>query len=349
MNARIVEEDLESIIRQPLPWEKLAGKTVLISGAGGFIASFMAMALLRLNDVRADRKTKVIGVVRDREKALSRFSGYTGRDDLRILARDIRTRIDIGEGIDYIIHAASQASPRYYGSDPVGTLSANVFGTAGLLESARENRVAGFLFFSSSEVYGRAGENSAPIREDAYGYLDPLDIRSCYAESKRMGENMCVSWSRQYGVPVKIVRPFHTYGPGLDLEDGRVFADFVSDIVHERDIAVKGSGRARRAFCYLADAVAGFFAVLLKGQNGEAYNVGNDMCEVSITELAHILAELFPEKHLRVVRGTEAESPGYIGSRVERSCPDISKARSLGWEPVTGIKEGFLRTVRSYL
>ncbi len=349
MNGRIIGEDLDSIIKCRLPWEKLAGKTVLISGVGGFIASYMAMALLRLNDTWTEKSIKVVGVARDGSKAMSRFSAFAGRDDLRILVQDIRDPVETGGKADYIIHAASQASPRYYGADPVGTLGANIFGTSNLLESARRNAAEAFLFFSSSEVYGRTAESGIPVKEDAYGYLDPLDIRSCYAESKRMGENMCISWSRQYGVPVKIVRPFHTYGPGLKLDDGRVFADFVSDVVHGRDLAVKGDGKAKRAFCYLSDAVAGFFTVLLKGESGEAYNVGNDRSEISIMGLAETLAGLFPEKRLRVIKNAETEDAGYIRSKVERSCPDIGKARSLGWEPVIGIEEGFLRTIRSYL
>lgn len=349
MNARIIGEDLDGIIKRGLPWEKLAGKTVLISGVGGFIASYMAMTLLRLNDRWKEKSIKVIGVARDGSSALSRFSAFAGRDDLRILVQDIRDPVETGGKADYIIHAASQASPRYYGSDPVGTLGANIFGTSSLLESARKSAAEAFLFFSSSEVYGRTAESGFPIKEDGYGYLDPLDIRSCYAESKRMGENMCISWSQQYGVPAKIVRPFHTYGPGLKLDDGRVFADFVSDVVHGRNLAVKGDGKAKRAFCYISDAVAGFFTVLLKGESGEAYNIGNDRGEISILELAETLAGLFPEKRLRVIKNAEAEDTGYIRSKVERSCPDIGKVRSLGWEPVIGIKEGFLRTIRSYL
>ena len=153
---------------------------------------------------------------------------------------------------------------------------------------------------------------------------------------------MCVSWFRQYGVPASIVRPFHTYGPGMRLDDGRVFADFVADIVHGRDLVVKSDGSARRPFCYLSDAVGGFFTVLLKGEPGEAYNVGNDRSEISIRGLAELLVSLFPDKGLRV------RIEGYQETSVVRVCPDISRIRGLGWNPGTSLEQGFLRTVWSY-
>jgi nucleoside-diphosphate-sugar epimerase len=164
-----------------------------------------------------------------------------------------------------------------------------------------------------------------------------------------MGENMCVSWWHQYGIPTKIVRPFHTYGPGLSLEDGRVYADFVADIVNNRDIIMKSDGSSRRAFCYLADAVQGFLTILLKGENGQAYNLGNPEGEISILDLAVKLVNLFPEKALKVVRKPVLDNQDYIPSQIPRNCPDISKLSRLGWQPTTSIEEGFKRTIRSFL
>jgi len=187
-----------------------------------------------------------------------------------------------------------------------------------------------------------------PTRETDYGYIDPTSVRSCYQESKRMGETMCVSWYHQYGVPVKIVRPFHTYGPAMSLTDGRVFADFVADVAGNHDIVMKSDGSAVRAFCYIADAVAGFFTVLLMGQNGQAYNIGNENGRISILDLAKVLVGLFPEKALRIVADTSAPQTGYLKSSISVNCPDISKARALGWEPHTGIEQGFRRTIESF-
>jgi len=343
----IIKEDLEAIESSNLPWEKLAGKTVLISGANGFLATYIVKTLLFLNK-KIGNKTKIIGLVRDRKKAKARFANYPGRDDLKLVVCDLTKPISIDQKIDYIIHAASHASPKYYGIDPVGTLLPNTLGTFHLLELARIKNVEAFLFFSSGEVYGDTGERKIPIKEDYFGSVDPALVRSCYAESKRMGEAMCISWHYQYNVPVKIVRPFHTFGPGMKLDDGRVYADFVSDIVHGRNIVIKGNGRGKRAFCYLADATCGFFLVLLKGKIGECYNVGNDKGEISIRGLADLLVSLFPEKKLKVVKKERKKNDSYLKSTVSRVCPDIAKIRTLGWKAKYSLKEGFLRTVRSY-
>jgi UDP-glucuronate decarboxylase len=344
----IIEEDIDNIVHSDLPWSRFEGKTVLISGANGFLPAYMVETLLYLNE-KYELDIDVIGLVRNRNKALVRFAVYKNRNDLKFIVQDVCKFISIEEKVDYIIHAASQASPKYYGKDPVGTLCANTLGTNNLLNLARDHKVNGFLFFSSGEVYGQINHSIDFLKEDSFGYVDPTDVRSCYAESKRMGETMCVSWCHQYGVPVKIVRPFHTYGPGMSLDDGRVYADFVADILNNRDIVMKSDGSAVRAFCYLADAVQGYFTVLLRGENGQAYNIGNDKGEASILDLAKILVDLFPESSLNVKIKEDLMDNGYLKSKIRRSCPDISKARSLGWEPNTSIRDGFRRTVKSWL
>jgi len=342
----IGEEDLEYIAASDLPWEKLKGKTILIAGANGFLPAYMVESILYLNKIMVDQDTKVIGLVRNREKANYRFSEYKKRDDFRLFVQDVCRPIHIDEKVDLIVHAASQASPKFYGKDPVGTLCANTVGTNNLLSLAAENDVTSFLFFSSSEVYGQVIESQMPIRERSYGYLDPIDIRSCYAESKRMGETMCVSWFHQYGIPAKIVRPFHTYGPGMSLDDGRVYADFIADLLSGRDIVMNSDGSAIRTFCYLADAVIGFFTVLLKGQSGQAYNIANDKCKISIGKFAELIANLFPEKNIKVISQKKTTSTDYLPSPVSKSLPDISKVRMLGWEPKYSLKDGLIRTVR---
>lgn len=206
-----------------------------------------------------------------------------------------------------------------------------------------------FLYFSSGEVYGEIGIGQIPTKENDYGYLDPTNVRSCYAEGKRMGENMCASWFHQYKIPVKIVRPFHTYGPGIDLNDGRVFADFVADIANNRNIIMKSDGKAIRSFCYIADALSGFITVLLKGKNGEAYNVGNQKEAVSIKKLAEILVNLFPEKKLKIIRIKRSQNDKYMESKISINQPDITKISQLGWQPQFSIKEGFRRTIKSFI
>jgi len=342
----VIEQDLAVLIsHNTIPWSRLKGKTVMITGASGFLAAYMVETLLYLNETRHLNIT-VLAVCRSRIRFASRFSHHQLRPDLICIEQDISLPFELDGKIDFLIHAASQASPKYYATDPVGTLSANTLGTANLLELARSKGVEGFLYFSSAEVYGEA--TSVPTSETAYGYLDPLTLRSCYAESKRMGENMCVSWHHQYGIPAKIVRPFHTYGPGMSFDDGRVYADFVGDVVRGRDIVLKSDGTARRAFCYLSDATAGFWTVLLRGDDAQAYNIGNPDGEISIHELAVLVAGLYPDRNIHVVFEHRQEQVSYLASSVSECCPDITRVTGLGWKPVTSIARGFRQTIESY-
>jgi len=342
----IVYADVEKIVSGGLLWDRVADKTILISGANGFLASYLVYSFLLANEIKKTN-CKVIAVCRSRDNADKKFNAFYERPDFKILVQDISEMNDCEESPHFIIHAASQASPKYYGLDPVGTLKANVAGTQNLLELARKRNTLSFLYFSSSEVYGMM-EESKPITETDFGYLDISNVRACYAESKRMGEVMCVSWWKQFGVPVRMVRPFHTYGPGMLLDDGRVYADFVASIVEGKDIRLNSEGTAKRAFCYLSDATIAFLKVLLEGEEGQAYNVGNPEGEKSILQLAELLVGLFPEKKLSVVKNF-VPPPGYIASRVLSNTPSIEKIKSLGWMPEVGIEEGFTRTVNSYL
>lgn len=344
---KIILEDLEHIIKETVDWTAFSGKTVLITGANGFLPAYLVETLLFLCQKGLVHNLKVLALVRNIEKARSRFRYYLNDKNLEFIVQDVCDAVQTDQKIDFIIHAASQASPKYYGSDPVGTLSANTLGTINMLKLAQVNSVESFLYYSSSEVYGAVDKDKIPTTETDFGYLDPTKVRSCYAESKRMGETICVSWSHQYGIPVKIVRPFHTYGPCMALDDGRVYADFIADIINDRNIIMKSDGSARRAFCYLSDATRASFVILLNGKNGEAYNMGNPECEISILELACRLVELFPQKKLTVVSDETIKS-GYIKSSVSRITPDLTKIKKLGWKPEINIDKGFLRTILSY-
>lgn len=342
----IIEEDLKRITSAALDWGRLFGKAVLISGANGFLPAYMLETLLYLNDTQ-NARIRVTGMVRNRERAMRRLGHLTRHPDLTLLVQDVRDPSIRSEHSEFVIHAASQASPKYYATDPVGTFESNVLGTQRMLQHANHSRCEGFLFFSSGEVYGRPMDPSVPVTETSYGPLDPLDIRSCYAEGKRAGETLCVCWHAQFGIPAKIVRISHTYGPGMALDDGRVFADFVADIVSRRNVVLKSDGSARRAFCYLADATIAYFTVLLNGKSGDAYNVGSD-AETSILELAEMLCKIFPERNCRVIRKERTADDPYLPSPVTGGHFDISKIRALGWEPTTSVQDGFRRTVLSY-
>jgi UDP-glucuronate decarboxylase len=343
----IVDEDLASIVSAPLPWEALSGTTVLVTGAAGFLPAYMVETLLYLNRTMLARPARVIALVRNSDRAYERFQRYVGCDDLQIVVQDISAPLIISGPFDYIIHAASQASPVFYRTDPVGTLSANVLGTYHLLTAAQKHAGKGFLFFSSGEIYGVVKDSTGPISEHDGGFLDPTDVRSCYGESKRMGETMCVAWAHQFGVPTRIVRPFHTYGPGMRLDDGRVFADFVRDILKGGPIVLQSDGSARRSFCYLADATLGFFTALFNGENGAAYNIANPNGECSIAELADRLAVEFQSEGISVERHVRTDQ-NYFISPIASTIPDIGRARSLGWNPAYSIERGFRRTVESY-
>jgi UDP-glucuronate decarboxylase len=342
----IIEEDLKKITSTSLPWHLLFGKTVLITGAIGLVPSYIVETLVYLNET-VDADIHTIALVRNRERAMHRLGHLVSRSDMTLIVQDVRDPYSGPKTVDFVIHAAAQASPKYYGSDPAGTCAVNLFGTWRMLELAKEAASTAFVFLSSGEVYGQVQDPSIPVTETSFGPIDPLMVRSCYAEGKRAGETLCACWNFQYGLPTKVVRLSHTYGPRMDLEDGRVFADFVANLVARRNIILKSDGSARRPFCYVADSTTGIFTVLLRGISGEAYNLGADS-EISILELAELLCRLFPERGCNIVRSERKPGDPYIPSSNCAGYFDLSKIKSLGWHPTTGIDEGFRRTVESY-
>lgn len=342
----VVREDMARVAAAPLPWERLAGTTLLVTGAAGFLPAYLVESALYLNEVLGHAPVRVVGLVRNLARARERFAAYAGRDDLQLVEHDVSRPWSPVGPVDWVVHAASPASPKFYLSDPVGTIAPNVTGTRHLLELARESGSRGFLLFSSGEVYGPTPAR-VPTGEGDYGPVDPLDARSPYAEGKRAAEALCVAYHRQYGVPAVVVRPFHTYGPGMRLDDGRVFADFVRDLVARKNLTLASDGRATRAFTYLADATLGYWTVLLRGEPGRAYNVADDGGELAVGDLAQLLVGLYPDRNLAVEFGPPPADPSAV-SKLARSCPDVTRLRALGWVPTVDVAEGFRRTVRFY-
>jgi len=342
-----VRGDIERVHASSVPWERLRGKTVLVSGAAGMLPAALVDALMAARAGPMQLGVRMVAMVRSAERARLRFHHWLRDDGFSLLEQDVTQPLPRDLKPDLIVHAASPASPKFYRPDPVGTMLPNVVGTLNLLNLAREVRAERFLFFSSAEVYGLFREPPAAIDESCFGSLDPNDNRACYAESKRLGEALCSAYALQHGVEASIVRPFHTYGPGMRLDDGRVFADFVRDIATGRPITLKGDGTDQRAFCYLSDATEAFLHILLRGRSGQAYNIGNPAGLVSIGDLARLLAGLYsapPPQFGQASASVATNAPALFAA----TCPDIARAEAAGWSPSIGLADGFRRTIDYY-
>ena len=348
INNTIINEDIQLIISEDINWDYLAGKTILVTGASGFIPSYIVYTLLELNLLKFQNNPIIVfALVRNKEKAEKKFNQFILRNDLKIIVSDVVEPIQLKENIDIIIHAASQASPKYYGKDPVGTLKANTLGTANMLDLAKNCGTKKFLYISSGEVYGILDGTFDSIDETYTGNVDITNIRSCYAESKRMGENMCVCWSHQYGFHVNMLRLSHTYGPGVELDDGRVFADFVKNIIYNEDIIINSDGKAKRSFVYINDMITALFSVLINGENAHAYNITADK-QTEIKELAQTLCDMYPEKALNIKFCKANIISGYIRSASSFASLSSRKIKKLGWKQNISIEEGFRRMIDSY-
>lgn len=336
---RVLEDDLKTIIAEDLSWEKLKNKTVMITGASGMVGSYMLYVLLMLNDEK-HYGIKVDAVMRNVNKLPEEIRN---REDVNVVVADVTKDIpDVGD-IDYIIHAASPASPLIMQNQPVETIAANTIGTFKTLELAKEKNAEGYLFISSREVYGQPDEGQEFFYENTYGFVDQLNPRSCYSEGKKAAETMCVCFHEEYGLNTKIARLAHTYGPGMSIYDGRVQADFLKNVYHNEDIVLKSEGTAVRTYTYIADAIAGMYRILLDSED-IVYNIGNEAGKVSIRDLAEILVSIYPERGLKLVfdipeGGTKGTAPYTLGIL------SSEKLRKLGWNPKYSVKDGFKRTL----
>lgn len=338
MNS-VREADINCIINRIL-YKKCANKTFLITGANGFLASYMVDTLMILNKYFLETQCTVIASCRNRKKAEERFKEWLLNENFILHIQSVEKPVSNCINADYIIHAASNSVTVSAQTIPADILKANIIGTYNLLEFAKSKNIKGFLFFSSGAVYGNVPQGADDLKETNYFPLDFNITENCYAEGKRAGEALCKAYFGQYGVPSKIVRIGHTYGPGIDLKDGHVYSDFVSKIV-QRETLVVHDGSAIRPFCYVSDAVTAFFKILFEGANGEVYNMVNKEETISVYELALRLAkEAFPERKLEV----ECKKNNID---VPKVTVNIDKLTALGWKPQISVIEGFRRTVES--
>ena len=344
----MIHEDCDKIIRGVgKEFEKLQGKTVLITGANGMLASFFVDTISILNDNYFQLPCNVIAMIRSKLNSDSRLWHLKDNKNIDFVVQDVSKPFKISGEINYIIHAASKASPKYYLLEPVDTINSNVNALKILLEYSAKNNIDGFLYFSSSEIYGTPDETNIPTSENYEGRVLCTSPRACYTETKRFCETMLVNYSKEYNIPAKIVRPWHVFGLGMRLDDGRVIGDFIRDGLNNKNIQILSDGLSTRSFCYMTDAHIAFWKVLFSGLNAEAYNVGDYSREISIRDLADLTCNLFNNKIQYSY--SKNKNIDYIKNSPQRCCPNIDKVKQLlNYEPNENLEEWLLRMIKWY-
>lgn len=350
----IEKKDLEYILKRAKnEFEILSDNTILFTGAGGFLGYYFIKSILFWNTRYPDKKIVVY--------ALDNFTKgvpqWLKKSQVKIIKKDVaKYKVPVELNFDYIIHAASIASPIFYRQYPIETINANVQGLINILEYMVKKKktnfaVKGLLFFSSSEIYGDPTEDNIPTPETYRGNVSCTGPRSCYDESKRFGETLCVNYSRVYNLPIKIVRPFNNYGPGLSLDDGRVIPDLARDILTNKNITLFSQGLQTRTFCYVTDAIVGYIKTLILGKMGESYNIGVEKEEVSIYNLAKKMKDLASKNfgYSGKISFKKSEDKNYLTDNPNRRCPKITKAgRDLDFKPQITLDQGLLNSLFWY-
>jgi nucleoside-diphosphate-sugar epimerase len=356
---QLLDEDLESICTTlTAEFDQLAGGRLLITGGGGFLGYYLVQAALHWNRTRRGRGVIDVVVYDNYVRGVPAWlEALQGTPHLALRRHDMILPLPADFGpFDWIIHAAGIASPKFYRAQPLKCIDANINGLRNLLEYCVKQRdatrpVKGFLFYSSSEIYGDPAADAIPTPETYRGNVSCTGPRACYDESKRFGETLCVVFAKSEGIPTKMARPFNNYGPGLKITDGRVIPDFASNVLAGRDIVMLSDGSPRRTFCYATDAIIGYYKVLVRGGAGEPYNIGIDRPEISIAELARLVTReasgLFGYRG-KVVLGQSSEAD-YLVDNPNRRCPVIDKARAqLDFNPKVLVEEGIRRSLTWY-
>ena len=330
------QEDVQQIFKQNLPWEKLSGANILITGATGLIGSTLVDVLM--SNPRRDYCVYASG--RNEERANARFEKYFSMDSFCFVKFDVMLPLESEVQFDYIIHAASNASPNSFSNNPVEIIKANIYGTSNLVEYGIRHAMKRFLYVSSGEIYGEG--DGCVFTEDYSGYVDCMKSRSCYPSSKRASETLCASYHSEYGVDVVVARPCHVYGPNFTESDNRVYAQFIRNIIKGEDIVMKSSGEQFRSWCYVVDCVSALLFVLLKGSSGEAYNIADSTSVLTIRQLAEMLADIGNCKVVMEVP-SETEKRGY--NLVSKSVFSVNKLESLGWKIYGSMSEKMMKTI----
>ncbi len=343
MNS-IVYEDMHRIIRDLGDLvHRFEGRRILITGYKGFLGTNYSCLFYILNKEILKKKAEVYCMDSDIVDLDDRAGEFT-REFTRIkgsTVEDLPVR-----DFNYIIHCAGIASPTYYRKYPLETIKVNAIGYWDMLNGIDHKSLEGFLYFSTSEIYGDPDTAHIPTREDYRGNVSCTGPRACYDESKRLGETISVSFHNQMNLPVKIVRPFNVYGPFMRLNDRRVIPDFVKFAMEEGKIRIFSDGTPTRAFCYITDALNGFTRVLLIGRPAIPYNIGNDSEETSMYELARIISDILGGIGIEL---RESADKQYLTDNPQRRCPDLTRAKSeLDYKPQVGPQEGLSRVTGWY-
>lgn len=333
----VLEEDLKYIANYSLPYEEMKGTTVLVTGATGLIGVSIVRALVAIGDI------KVIAHVRNREKA-EEIYGALLQKNVELYVDDITKEINVSENIDYIFHCASITTSKTMIEKPVETICTSVEGTKNILELAKNKKSKSVIYVSSMEMYGAFNNLNHDVTEKDLGYVDNLKIRSNYPESKRLCENMCIAYMSEYNIPVKIARLAQTFGAGILPEENRVFAQFAKSAIKGEDIVLHTKGISEGNYCYTRDCITGLLTILLKGKNGEAYNVSNPESHITIADMAYMVADKIAEGRIKVVFDIPSENKfGYAADTKMKL--NSSKLQALGWKPEIGLEEAYKRMI----
>ncbi len=343
-NNEIYQHDIESVANFE-ELNKLAGSKLLITGATGMIASVIIDILMYYNNTIIDSSQgiQIIAISRNEAKARERFAAYWDSGFFTYLSRDISQPLPELGDVDYILHAASNTHPRAYATDPIGTITANVTGTYELLSYVAEHHCRRFLCFSSVEIYGENRKDVDKFDESYLGYIDCNTVRAGYPESKRLSESLCNAFAAQKGQDFVIGRFSRVYGPTMGQEDSKAIAQFIRRAAAGEDIVLKSEGNQLYSYTYVVDAAVAALYLLLYGKSGEAYNVADEKSEITLKELAQILADAAGSKVIFELPDA-VERAGY--STATKALLDTGKITALGWRASTPIKEGLEKTVR---
>jgi len=334
-------QQLEQLNNQPIDWEKLSNKTILISGATGMIGTCLIDALMMRNEIRKSN-IHVIAMSRNESKAKERLGKYWNQMQLEYISCDINETIPECGHIDYVIHAASNTHPLQYSEDPVGTIASNIIGTKNLLDYAVFHGARHFCFVSSVEVYGENRGDTEKFDEGYLGWIDCNTLRAGYPESKRVGETLCNAYDKTYGLEFSIPRLSRVYGPTMLLSDTKAISQFIKKAAAGEDIVLKSEGKQKYSYTFVTDAAAGILYTILQGEKGQAYNVADEESDITLKDLAQTLARIANTKVIFELPD-EKERRGY--STATKAMLNADKLKKLGWNAQVHMPAGLRCTV----